>query len=131
MFCVTAHVRLEACVSVVRGRFLLLVLCSVVLFPCVCLCCVLYVLISDLYARVYVCSGGAVPRRRRNMNSCNEAADIYSFAIVLWELASRKPPFENMNVLQVPATLRCAICSLYSLSVALFVSLSLRWRMLC
>lgn len=35
------------------------------------------------------------------MNVYNEAADVYSYAIVLWELATRQKPFEDMNVLQV------------------------------
>jgi Protein tyrosine and serine/threonine kinase/Regulator of chromosome condensation (RCC1) repeat len=31
----------------------------------------------------------------------SEKADVYSFAIILWELATRKPPFKELNGLQV------------------------------
>lgn len=32
----------------------------------------------------------------------DEKADVYSYAIVLWELVERKDPYENLNAYQVP-----------------------------
>jgi serine/threonine protein kinase len=45
-----------------------------------------------------------MPGDSDNLNSYDEAADIYSFAIVLWEIATRETPFKDKNVLQVAQT---------------------------
>ncbi|CAF1888788.1 unnamed protein product [Brassica oleracea var. botrytis] len=40
------------------------------------------------------------PEVLRN-ESADEKSDIYSFGVVLWELATEKIPWENLNAMQV------------------------------
>lgn len=67
----------------------------------------------------------ALKKKQSDINI--KAADMWSFAIVLWELATRNVPFADLSPMEAGMKVN-DLSRLFTAQFYIFVSIRLRWR---